>query len=173
MAQTVEEGTPRGELERRHSAAARVVLAMGLFTLLLTGLALAGVFAGAIRFDPTTANTLRFVIIFLGVGAIVFRRTRFSAMRLQDIGALRGPEGVLRTLETTTVTVALIGGLVALLGFVISVMTGFGTDMLYLGVIAVAVLLYCYPRRAAWRAVVAAAERGEGDPVRAAKGSTV
>jgi hypothetical protein len=52
-------------------------------------------------------------------------------------------------------------------------MTGFGTDMLYLGAVAVAVLLYCYPRRAAWRAVVGAAERGEGDPVKAAKGTTV
>jgi hypothetical protein len=76
-------------------------------------------------------------------------------------------------LETTTVTVALIGALIALLGFVISVMTGVGTDMLYLGVIAVAVLVYCYPRRAAWESVVGAAERGEGDPVRAAKGTTV
>lgn len=172
MAQTVE-GTPQGELERRHAAAARVVLAVLVFTALLMGLALAGVFAEAIRFNPVTANALRFVIIFLGVGAIVFRRTRFSPMRLQDIGALRGPSGLLRTLETTTVTVALIGGLIALLGFVITMMTGFGTDMLYLGVIAVAVLLYCYPRRAAWRTVVAAAERGEGDPVRAAKGTTV
>jgi hypothetical protein len=172
LAQTVE-GTPQGDLERRHSAAARVVLAVLVFTALLMGLALAGVLAGAVRFDPATAGALRFVIIFLGVGAIVFRRTRFSPMRLQDIGALRGPAGLLRTLETTTVTVALIGGLIALLGFAISVMTGFGTDMLYFGVIAIAVLLYCYPRRAAWRAVVAAAERGEGDPVRAAKGTTV
>ncbi|HEX8285155.1 MAG TPA: hypothetical protein VF588_17475 [Pyrinomonadaceae bacterium] len=172
MAQTVE-GTPQGELERRHAAAARVVKAVAGFTLLLMILALTHVFAGAVRFNPTTANTLRFVIIFLGVGAIVFRRTRFSAMRLQDIGALRGPAGLLRTLETTTVTVALIGALIALLGFVISVMTEVGTDMLYLGVIAVAVLVYCYPRLAAWRAVVAAAERGEGDPVGAAKGTTV
>ena len=171
MAETVE-GT-RGELESRHAAAARVVQAVALFTLLLMALALTGVFAGRLSFNPAAANSLRFVIIFLGVGAIVFRRTRFSAMRLQDIGALRGPSGLLRTLETTTVTIALIGGLIALLGFAISAMTGFGTDMLYLGVIAVAVLVYCYPRRASWRAVVAAAERGEGDPVRAAKGTTV
>ena len=171
MAETVE-GT-QGELESRHASAARVVQAVGLFTLLLMVLALAGVFAGRIGFNPAAANSLRFIIVFLGVGAIVFRRTRFSAMRLQDIGALRGPEGLLRTLQTTTVTVALIGGLIALLGFIISVMTGFGTDMLYLGAVAVAVLLYCYPRLAAWRSVVRAAERGEGDPVSAAKGTTV
>jgi hypothetical protein len=51
------------------------------------------------------------------------------------------------------------------------VMTGVGTDMLYLGVIAVAVLFYAYPRRAAWESVVRATTDGEGDPVQAAKGT--
>lgn len=171
MGQTVE-GT-RGELERRHAAAVRAVGAVAVFTLLLVVLALTGVFAGKLRFDPTTANSLRFVIVFLGVGAIVFRRTRFSPMRLRDIAALRGAEGLLATLHSTTVAVALLGGVIALLGFVISVMTATGTDMLYLGVIAAAVLIYCYPRRAAWQAVVRAAEQGAGDdPARAAKGTT-
>lgn len=171
MAQTVE-GT-QGELERRHASAARVVKAVAAFTLLLMVLALTNVLAGVIRFNPAAANSLRFIIVFLGVGAIIYRRTMFSAMRLQDIAALRGTSGLLRTLEKTTVAVALIGGVIAIIGFVISVMTGFGTDMLYLGVIAIAVLIYCYPRRGAWRAVVAAAGGGEGDPVRAAKGTTV
>ena len=170
MAQTVE--VTEGELERRHAAAVRVVVAVFVLTLLLAGLALSGVLAGAVRFNPTTANALRFAIVFLGVGAVVFRRTRFSAMRLQDIGALRGADGLLDTLHSTTVAVALVGGVIAVLGFVISVMTGAGTDMLYLGVIAVAVLLYCYPRRAAWQAVVRAMTGGEVDPARAAKGTT-
>jgi hypothetical protein len=170
LAQTVEGA--RGELERMHGAAARAVKAAAVFTLLLIVLALAGVLEGAVRFDPATANTLRFIIIFLGVGAIAFRRTRFSAMRLRDIGALRGAPGLLATLRNTTVTVALIGALIALLGFVISVMTRAGTDMLYLGVIAVAVLAYAYPRRAAWEAVVRAAAAEDADPTRAAKGTT-
>ena len=169
MAQTVE-GT-RGELERRHSAAANVVKLVGAFTLLLMLVALSGVLSSAVSFDPTAANTLRFIIIFLGVGAIVFRRTRFSAMRLQDIAALRGASGLLETLQKTTVIVALIAALIAVLGLLISVMTGAGTDMLYLGVIAGAVLLYAYPRRAAWDAVVRALADGDADPVRAAKGT--
>lgn len=169
MAQTVE-GT-QGELERRHAAAVRVVVAVFVFTLLLVALALSGVVAGSVRFHPTTANALRFAIVFLGVGAVVFRRTRFSAMRLQDIAALRGAPGLLATLHSTTVSVALIGGVIALLGFLISVMTGFGTDMIYMGVIAAAVLLYCYPRRAAWQAVVRATTDGDADPVQAAKGT--
>ncbi len=169
MAQTVE-GT-QGELARRHGAAANVVKLVGVFTLLLMLAALSGLLSGAVRFNPVAANTLRFVVVFLGVGAIVFRRTRFQAMRLQDIAALRGASGLLETLQTTTVIVAVIAAVIAVLGLLISVMTEAGTDMLYFGVIAVAVLAYCYPRRAAWAAVVRATEGGEGDPVRAAKGT--
>ena len=169
MAQTVED--TQGELARSHAAASNVVKLVGIFTLLLMLVAVSGVLSGSVRFNPTSANTLRFVVVFLGVGAIVYRRTKFSAMRLQDVAGLRGAAGLLATLQTTTVAVALIGGLIALLGFVISVMTGFGSDMLYFGVIAVAVLAYCYPRRAAWHAVVRATEGGEGDPVRASKGT--
>ncbi|HWS87024.1 MAG TPA: hypothetical protein VN282_08675 [Pyrinomonadaceae bacterium] len=169
MAQTVE-GT-QGELARRHATAANVVKLVGVFTLLLMLVALSGFLSGAVRFNPVAANTLRFVVVFLGVGAIVFRRTRFQAMRLQDIAALRGASGLLETLQTTTVIVAVIAAVIAVLGLLISVMTGAGTDMLYFGVIAVAVLVYCYPRRAAWVAVVRAADGGEGDPVRAAKGT--
>ena len=139
MAQTVE--STQAALERRHAAAVRAVRWVALFTLLLVVLALTHVLAGALRFNPTTANTLRFAIVFLGVGAVFFRRTRFSAMRLQDIAALRGAAGLLDTLQTTTVIVALIAAAVAALGFVISIMTAAGTDMLYLGVIALAVLL--------------------------------
>lgn len=169
MAQTVE-GT-QGELERRHAAAANVVKLVGIFTLLLLMFALSGLLSGAVRFNPTAANTLRFVVVFLGVGAIIYRRTRFQAMRLQDIAALRGASGLLATLQMTTVTVALIAAVIAVLGFLISVMTGDGSDMLYFGVIAVVVLAYCYPRRAAWAAVVRATAGDGGDPVRAAKGT--
>ena len=169
MAQTVE-GT-RGELERRHWAAANAVKLAGVFTLLLVLIALFGVLSGAVRFNPTAANTLRFTIIFLAVGSIVFRRTRFSAMRLRGIGVLRGTTGLLDTLQTTTVIVAGIAALIAVLGLLISVMTGAGTDMLYFGVIAAVVLFYAYPRRAAWDAVVRALADGAADPVRAAKGT--
>ena len=169
MAETVE-GT-RGDLESRHAAAARVVSLVFMLTLGLAALALFVAPRVKLGGDPVTANTLLIVILFLGLGSVFFRRTRFSAMRLQDVGALRGAEGLLDTLQTTTVIVAGIAALIAVLGLLISVMTAAGTDMLYFGVIALAVLLYAYPRRAAWESVVRATEQGEGDPVRAAKGT--
>lgn len=149
----------QNEVARRHRAAVLVVVAVFIINLILVALALTGALEGALRFNPTTANVLRIAIVFLGVGAVVFRRTRFSAMRLRDVGALRGTSGLLDTLQLTTIYVALAGGLVALLGFVISLMTGDGKDMIYISIIAIAVLLYAYPRRAAWQLVVAAAER--------------
>jgi hypothetical protein len=159
------------ELARSHGAAVRVVFAVFLFTALLAVLAFFVAPRVSLTFNPTLANTLRFIIVFLGIGALYFRRTKFSAMRLRDIGALRGASGLLATLRGTTVSVALIAALIAALGFYISLLTGDGKDMLYLGVIAVAVLLYCYPRRAAWASVVNATAEPPGGAESAAKGT--
>jgi hypothetical protein len=169
LAQTVE-GT-QGELARRHAAAARVVSLMFMVTLALVALALFVAPRIKLEVNPVTANTLLFIILFLALGAIGFRRTRFNSMRLQAVAGLRGLEGLLITLQRTTVLVALIGGLIAVLGFAFALLTRNGTNMLYPGVIAVAVLLYAYPRRAAWASLVRALADGDADPVRAAKGT--
>ena len=159
------------ELARTHGAAVRVVFAVLLFTALLVVLALIFAPRVSLTFNPTLANALRLTVVFLGVGAVYFRRTKFSAMRLRDIGALRGASGLLATLQRTTVLVALIAALIAALGFYISLLTGDGKDMLYFGVVAVAVLLYCYPRRAAWASVVNATAEPPGAAESAAKGT--
>ncbi len=62
-------------------------------------------------------------------------------------------------MKRTTVQVALLGGAIALIGFAITLLTGIFFYMLGAAVIAIAVLLYCYPRRAAWQRVVEAIER--------------
>lgn len=90
-------------------------------------------------------------ILILGLGAIAFRRTRFSAMRLQDIAALKGSGGLLITLQRTTLQVALIGAATAVIGFAATVLTGEPSYTYRGGVIAVAVLLYCYPSRTSWQ----------------------
>jgi hypothetical protein len=60
---------------------------------------------------------------------------------------------------------------IALMGFVISMMTGVGTHMIYFGIIAVVVLFYAYPRRASWQSVVAALDSESGEAGQAAKGT--
>jgi Flp pilus assembly protein TadB len=118
------------------------------------------------------ANVLRISIIFLAVGAFTFRRTKFSTMRLQDIAALRGASGLLETLQWTTISVAFIGVVIALCGFAVSLMTGYWLETILLGGVALVVLLYCYPRRAAWQKLTEAlGEEATGEAGRVAKGT--
>ncbi len=149
------------ELAQRHQATARLVQACLLLTLLLTAVAF---FAGRYlvqRNNPALDMTWRIAVPILGFGAIALRRTRFSGMRLQDVAALYGFTGLLKTLQKTTVQVALLGAAIALIGFVTTLLTGLFFYMLGAGIIAIAVLLYCYPRLAAWRRVA----EGTGGPL--------
>jgi nitric oxide reductase large subunit len=170
VAQTAE--TAQDELARRHAAAVRVVSAVFMLTLALVALALVLTPRLSFRlYDPLTARSLLFVILFIALGSIVFRRTKFSAMRLRDIAALRGASGLLETLHRTTVYVALAGGVVAVLGFAFTVMTGERANVLYPAVVAAAVLAYGYPRRAAWRGVLDALAEPPDEPAGGAKGT--
>ena len=132
---------------------------MTVIALLLLTLALAGVaFLAAESIyrpgDPSLAMALWIAVLVFGLGAFAFRRTRFNAVRLQDVAALQGVTGLLATLYGTTVQVAYIGGAIALMGFVITILTGNKYDMLRAGGVAFIVLLYSYPVRSAWKRVV-------------------
>jgi hypothetical protein len=153
LAQTTE--SIDDELARRHRMAAMTVVSMLGLTLLLVALAFAGVLDFPARpADPFLKGALSIGIVLFGFGAVTLRRTRFASARLQDIAALRGASGLLATLQNTTMLVALAGGAIALMGFVITMNSGDEFDMVRLGLIAVAVLLYAYPRRSAWQRVV-------------------
>lgn len=171
MPQTIE--TTPDELTRRHRAATMIVWAMIALVLILVTLAFGGIGMNASGRlgSPNFAFALRVVIIFLGLGAVALRRTRFSSMRLQDIAGLRGITGLLATLQNTTTLVALIGGAIAIIGFVIAMTTGEKYDMVWIGLAALAVLFYAYPRRASWQNVVDRIQQ-TGDPdVAPAKGN--
>jgi hypothetical protein len=113
--------------------------------------------------DPSLAMALWIAILIFGLGSFVLRRTRLQGMRLQDIAALRGLSGLLATLQGTTIQVAFIGGAIALMGFVVMIMTGNKYDMLRAGGVAIIVLLYSYPLRASWQRVVRAIEQQSGN----------
>jgi hypothetical protein len=97
---------------------------------------------------------LRIAILLGGVGVFVVRRTRFSPARLRAIVAVKGQSALLKTLQDTTLFCASIGGAIALMGFIVTIRTGDWIDMLRAAGVAVVVLLYCYPFRAAWQRAV-------------------
>ncbi len=161
------------ELTRRHRAALMTVVACCALTVLLTVLVLAEVrFAlPSDIFDASLAGALWIGILLFGLGAVAFRRTKFSEMRLRDIAALRGASGLLATLQSTTVIVALIGGAVAVMGFVISLITRDRMAMLRAAPIALAVLFYSYPRRGAWQRMLDVTQSSGDEESPSAKGS--
>jgi hypothetical protein len=149
------------ELARRHRTATLVVA--GFFILDIALVAIAFLTADRIHRpgDPSIEMGLWIAVLVFGLGAFVFRRTKFAAMRLKDIAALKGLSGLLKTLQDTTIRVACIGGAIALMGFVITILTGDWTKMLRAGGVAAIVLIYCFPSRSAWERVVIQLGRDE------------
>ncbi|MBD0373035.1 MAG: hypothetical protein ICV60_19500 [Pyrinomonadaceae bacterium] len=146
----------QNELVRRHRVAAMVTRAFIVLTIALIAVAFTGraPVLGRGLPDPVLVAFLRISIVIMGIGAVTLRRTRFAAMRLQDIAAVRGVSALLATLQNTTVLVAVLGGLIALIGFFLMMLTVDASNMVFIGIAALAVLLYAYPRRAAWQRVL-------------------
>ena len=162
--------TVQDELTRRHRAAVTVVLWVFALTVLLALVSFGGVLD--LDLSPGLAGALRIAIAVFGLGAVVLRRTMFSAMRLKDVAAVRGTSALLATLHKTTARVALLAAAIALMAFAISLATGDPADMVWFGLIAVAVLLYAYPRRSAWQGVLRFTAATDAADAPAAKGTT-
>jgi len=94
------------ELARRHKAAATTVLGLVVATILLSVVAFLGKPYFTANPNVVLDMAVRIVILILGLGAVVWRRTKFQTMRLQDITGLDGISGLLRTLEKTTIQLA-------------------------------------------------------------------
>ncbi|MCA1574623.1 MAG: hypothetical protein LC770_08820 [Acidobacteria bacterium] len=152
------------ELLRRRKVTVTTVAGLMVASILLTFAAY--ISKGFLRqqHNPSLDIALRITILIFGLGSIALRRTRFATMRLQDIGALAGASGLLRTLEKTTIQVALIGAAISAMGFVTTLLTG--NDFYTYGatLVAVFVLLYCFPTHSSWRRTLQQFAQVPADP---------
>ena len=142
------------ELARRHRTAMLVVVGFLLLTVTLLAIAFFAAKSVLRPGDPSIVMGLWIAILVCALGVFVLRRTKFAAMRLRDIVAVKGQSALLKTLQDTTIQCASIGGAIALMGFIITIRTGEWIDMLRAGGVAVVVLGYCYPFRGAWQRAV-------------------
>jgi hypothetical protein len=161
MPQTSE--TTQAELTRRHRTAAMVIGAMLGLTIALVAIAFVSSESLHRPGDPSLAMALWISILIFGVGSFVLRRTRFQLARLQDIAALRGTTGLLASLQATTVQIAFIGGAIALMGFMVTIMTGRYGDMIRAGAVAAIVLISAFPQRSIWQRLVKSVEQPPAD----------
>jgi len=144
----------QSELLQRHKATARTVQGLLIGVVLLCVLAYVSKRFITGQTNPSLHMAVLITILVLGLGAIAFRRTRFATMRLQDIAGLRGTSGLLITLQRTTLQIALIGAAAAVVGFVATLITGDDSYTYRAGLVALAILLYCYPIRTSWERAV-------------------
>jgi hypothetical protein len=141
----------QAELSRRHKIAVTTVLGLVAVTVLLCVVAYFGKPYFWQQQNPTLEMAVWITIFVLGLGSIIWRRTKFSTMRLQDIGALQGATGLLSTLQKTTLQLALAATAMSAIGFAATVRTGDDFYTYRAGAIAAAFLiLYCYPTKSSW-----------------------
>jgi hypothetical protein len=141
----------QAELARRHKAAATTVLGLLIAVILLSIIAFLS--RSYLELKPPNLSldwATRLIVLFLGLGAIVWRRNRFSAMRLQDIAGVAGVTGLIKTLERTTLQLAILAAAIAIIGFAVTLIQGNDLYTYWSCAIAVVVLIYCYPTKSSW-----------------------
>lgn len=140
----------QAELARRHKAAATTVLGLIVATVLLSVVAFLARPYLTLQDNSVINMAVRIVILFLGIGSVVWRRTKFQPMRLQDIFGLAGVSGLLKTLEKTTIQLAVLGAAIATIGFIATLVTGNEWYTYLASAVAVLVFVYCYPTKSSW-----------------------
>ena len=139
------------ELARRHKSAATTVIGLLVATVLLSVVAfLSRPYLNQQPENPPLDVAIRILVLIFGLGAVAWRRTRFQPMRLQDIFGLAGVTGLLKTLEKTTVQLALMAVAIAATGFIATLVTGNDLYTYWTGAVAVVVFVYCYPTKSSW-----------------------
>ena len=145
----------QAELARRHKAAATTVLGLLVGVILLAIVAFVSRPYLALKPPNLYLDWItRLLVLFFGLGAVVWRRNRFSAMRLQDIAGVAGTTGLIKTLAKTTLQLALCAAVIAVIGFAVTLMQGNELYTYWSCAIAVVVLIYCYPTKSSWLKIV-------------------
>lgn len=142
------------ELARRHKSTTTTVWSLLAAVILLAAVAFVSKKFVTERPNSSLDIAVRVSILMFGLGAITWRRTKFAAMRLQDIGALKGASGLLITLQRTTVQMALIGAAIGCIGLSGTLLTGNEYYTYVAAVVGAVVILYSYPVRSAWERAV-------------------
>ena len=140
----------QAELARRHKSAATTVAGLLVASILLSVIAfLARPYLIEKPNSPLNA-AINVGTLILGLGVIVWRRTKFTPARLQDIVGLAGVSGLLQTLEKTVIQMALIASAITAFGFITTLVTGYDFYTYRSSAIAVVLLIYSYPMKGSW-----------------------
>lgn len=147
------------ELEKRYRTTFFTILAQIFVVLILVLVSWLGVFRIETNLTNQDFTTLWVAVLFIAVGTFILRRMFFSWERLKNIALLKGVSGLLRTLQRNSVILGIFALVVAIVGFLISSLSGSSSDMFRAGVIALVVFLINFPRKKVWKTIVSNLEK--------------
>ena len=153
------------ELARRYKSASTTVIGLLVATILLSVVAFLARPYFIQKPNALLDVAVRIAILIIGLGAIIWRRTKFAPMRLQDIAGLAGASGLLQTLEKTTIQVALFAATITAIGFISTLLTGNDWYTYWASAIAVILLLYGFPIKPTWTVTVQRFTQPRQEPV--------
>lgn len=145
----------QAELEKRYQATAFVIA--GQIALTIIFIIVAWIVAPSSQNLVSSNNLMPFWIgaLFIAIGTFVLRRVLFRWDRLRDIVLLKGVSGLLQNLQKNAILLGAMAELIALIGFVITFLSGNPYEMLRAGAIALVVFLINFPRKSVWKKIVA------------------
>lgn len=149
----------KNEIEKRYQTAAFLIFAQIATIFIFTALAflLIKVENGS-QISDNTRMTLWVAALFAALGTFIIRRMLYRWDRLRDIALLKGVIGLLKTLSLSAVLLSAIAEIVAVIGFVISILTANPFEMVRAAVIALVVFLINFPRKSIWEKIVTSLE---------------
>lgn len=104
------------------------------------------------------ATTLWITILAVALSSFLLRRLIFSSDALRDTMTIEGAHGLLKSLQTKSIAVAFLGVIIAILGFIVTLISGNFTDMLRAAIISAIVIFVVFinfPRKNAWQRLLA------------------
>lgn len=160
-------------LNARYRLTAFIVVALGVSTLLYV--LLGWVFAPAMpRADYAWLTNSRYIIagivLVAALVTVLLRRFLLAPTRLLKAGQ-RNLGSLLSQLYLAALSGAVMGDVIGILGVVASLVTGNKEYSWRLGIAALLLILYSFPRRSEWERAVAVMEQeksGNPDPLKAA-----
>ncbi|MCD9187632.1 MAG: hypothetical protein LUM44_14530 [Pyrinomonadaceae bacterium] len=145
----------RVELEKRYRTAAFLIFAQIASLLILVVLAFVLVKP---ENGGQTSDSTRWMLwvaaLFAALSSFIIRRMLYRWDRLRDLSLLQGISALIKTLSVNSIILASMAEIVALVGFVISILTGDAFEMVRAAVIALVVFIINFPRKSIWEKIV-------------------
>ena len=142
------------QVDAAHRTALTLVLALAMSIVIDTGVGLLILNLRSPGPQAQLPYSFYATAALLAIGSILLRRAQLNRMRLEAVAGARGVEGLIKHLLNATILAAAIAEVIGVLALVIAFFGGDKNDVIRLGVVALAVSLYNYPRRSAWQRAV-------------------